>query len=59
MARLLSVNAGKPREIAWRENGLHVCVDGTGARRAWSDGSISAATHRVIWTVTVGSTALP
>ena len=59
MARLLSVNVGRPREIAWRGKTVYTSVWKEPVRDgAWCGGSTSMVTHRVIWPVTVENTAL-
>ena len=59
MARLISVNVGLPRDIAWRERTVsHGGVEDAGSEaRTWCDGSISTATGRGIWAATGVSTA--
>ena len=57
MARLISVNVGLPRDIAWRERlSTPACGRRRFQARAWCDGSISTATGKGTWPGTGAST---
>jgi hypothetical protein len=60
MARLLSVNMGRPREFAWHGTMVDTSVwkEPLGGRRLVRRLNVDGATHRVIWPVTAASTAL-
>ena len=59
MARLLSVNVGRPaRSHGAKRRFTRLCGRSPWRDGAWCGGSISMATRRAIWPVTVESTAL-
>jgi hypothetical protein len=59
MARLLSLNVGLPRDVAWQGRTVRTA---TGKSRfkagAWRGGSTSMATAKAIWQGTAANTAL-